>query len=83
MEMQEKLSKVKEGNTITITVSSFENTIIVPDYVKEKVKLDLDKIKNRKEKTAEPIEEAPAEPEISSTDKLLIEIRDLLKKDEK
>ena len=28
-------------------------------------------------------EEAPAEPEISSTDKLLIEIRDLLKKDEK
>ena len=28
-------------------------------------------------------EAAPAEPEISSTDKLLIEIRDLLKKDEK
>ena len=28
-------------------------------------------------------EEAPAEPEISSTDKLLIEIRDLLKKDDK
>ena len=35
------LSKVKEGNTITITVSSFENTIIVSDYVKEKAKLDL------------------------------------------
>ena len=28
-------------------------------------------------------EEAPAEPEISSTDKLLIEIRDLLKKEDK
>ena len=28
----------------------------------QKVKLDLDKIKNRKEKTAEPVEEAPAEP---------------------
>ena len=36
-----ELSKVKEGNTITITVSSFENTIIVEDYVKEKAKLDL------------------------------------------
>ena len=35
------LSKVKEGNTITITVSSFENTIVVEDYVKEKAKLDL------------------------------------------
>jgi len=35
------LSKVKEGNTITITVSSFENTIIVSDYVKEKAKLEL------------------------------------------
>ena len=34
-------SKVKEGNTITITVSSFENTIVVEDYVKEKAKLDL------------------------------------------
>jgi serine/threonine-protein kinase len=34
-------SKVKEGNTITITVSSFENTIVVDDYVKEKAKLDL------------------------------------------
>ena len=34
-------SKVKEGNTITITVSSFENTLVVEDYVKEKAKLDL------------------------------------------
>ena len=33
--------------------------------------------------TTEPETTAPAEPEISSTDKLLIEIRDLLKKDEK
>ena len=35
------LSKVKEGNVITVIVSSFENTIVVADYVKEKAKLDL------------------------------------------
>lgn len=37
----------------------------------------------RKQEEEAIVEEAPAEPEISSTDKLLIEIRDLLKKDDK
>lgn len=37
----------------------------------------------RKQEEEAIVEEAPAEPEISSTDKLLIEIRDLLKKEEK
>ncbi len=37
----------------------------------------------RKQEEEAAVEEAPAEPEISSTDKLLIEIRDLLKKDDK
>ena len=37
----------------------------------------------RKKEEEAAVEEAPAEPEISSTDKLLIEIRDLLKKDDK
>lgn len=37
----------------------------------------------RKQEEEGIVEEAPAEPEISSTDKLLIEIRDLLKKDDK
>ena len=37
---------------------------------------------NKKEEE-EKVAEAPAEPEISSTDKLLIEIRDLLKKEDK
>lgn len=37
----------------------------------------------KKQEEEAPAEEAPAEPEISSTDKLLIEIRDLLKKDDK
>lgn len=36
----------------------------------------------KKEQEEIVAEEAPAEPEISSTDKLLIEIRDLLKKDD-
>ena len=39
------------------------------------------RLKKQEEEAA--VEEAPAEPEISSTDKLLIEIRDLLKKDDK
>ena len=37
----------------------------------------------KKQEEEAKAEEAPAEPEISSTDKLLIEIRDLLKKEEK
>lgn len=33
------LSKVKEGNTITITVSSFEDTIVVEDYKGKKLEV--------------------------------------------
>jgi len=40
MEVSPKsLSKVKEGNTITITVSSFEDTIVVEDYKGKKLEV--------------------------------------------
>lgn len=49
--------------------------------VHNKAEAAAKRLKKQQEEAA--AEEAPAEPEISSTDKLLIEIRDLLKKDEK
>lgn len=49
--------------------------------VHNKAEAAAKRLKKQQEEAA--VEEAPAEPEISSTDKLLIEIRDLLKKDEK
>ncbi|MBR5785577.1 MAG: large conductance mechanosensitive channel protein MscL [Clostridia bacterium] len=49
--------------------------------VHNKAEAAANRLKKQQEEAA--AEEAPAEPEISSTDKLLIEIRDLLKKDEK
>lgn len=49
--------------------------------VHNKAEAAAKRLKKQEEEAA--VEEAPAEPEISSTDKLLIEIRDLLKKDDK
>ena len=49
--------------------------------VHNKAEAAAKRLKKQQEEAA--AEEAPAEPEISSTDKLLIEIRDLLKEDEK
>ena len=49
--------------------------------VHNKAEAAAKRLKKQQEEAA--AEEAPAEPEISSTDKLLIEIRDLLKKGEK
>ena len=49
--------------------------------VHNKAEAAAKRLKKQQEEAA--AEEAPAEPEISSTDKLLIEIRDLLRKDEK
>lgn len=49
--------------------------------VHNKAEAAAKRLKKQQEEAA--AEAAPAEPEISSTDKLLIEIRDLLKKDEK
>ena len=49
--------------------------------VHNKAEAAANRLKKQQEEAA--AEEAPAEPEISSTDKLLTEIRDLLKKDEK
>lgn len=59
-------------------------TIFVVIKVAMAVHNKAEAAKNRLKKEEEvAAEEAPAEPEISSTDKLLIEIRDLLKKDDK
>ena len=49
--------------------------------VHNKAEAAAKRLKKQQEEAAAEV--APAEPEISSTDKLLIEIRDLLKKDEK
>ena len=51
--------------------------------VHNKTEAAKQRLKNQKEEEVAAAEEAPAEPEISSTDKLLIEIRDLLKKEDK
>ena len=51
--------------------------------VHNKAEAAKQRLKNQKEEEVAAAEEAPAEPEISSTDKLLIEIRDLLKKEDK
>ena len=51
--------------------------------VHNKAEAAKQRLKKQNEEEVAAAEEAPAEPEISSTDKLLIEIRDLLKKEDK
>ena len=68
---------------IDFLIIAFSIFVVIKVAMAVHNKAEAAKNRLKKKEEEEKAEEAPAEPEISSTDKLLIEIRDLLKKEEK